>query len=392
MTKRILDLQTKRAGIIEAMEGLINDGKLEDWEARKAELEPIEKEIKALEAQEEFNRSLAGQGNDGGEAQEREKMLKRFDLSKAIGEISRGLTGVEAEINDEGHAELRGFEVASNSLIIPSKFLSKRATETKVTGADHIAEEVGGLDIITAPSMLDIVGVTQMEGLTANIKLPFSSGHDASFVDEGNTATESAPTNSKGDLTARGVQGWKAYSAEYLAQSTVMPQMLADMVESLDRAIWQEVCNSIAIDGLAVTGKASADVGAAPTYKDILGLMAEVEGDTFRKEGYVMSKALYHNLQGVTKDSGSGRFVIENKAINGVRSFGTSALAPASSKHQIVYGDFSRAYVGKFGGIQLIVDPYTAKKTREVEISFSRLADVTINPSAFKAILNASLA
>ena len=400
--KRLDILKSQRAKKIEDMEKILNNVELEkrsksdeeatQWDSLNSEVENLDKEIKIAERQEELNKSIVSERVANQEEKEQVKMAKRYDLSKAILEFSnKNLTGVEKEMHEIGVRHLSNVNYAPKGLIIPETLWSTRATETKTTGATHIPELVQAMDVIAPPSLLKKLGVTEFEGLKSKLKLNFSSGHQAAFVGEGGTAAESIPTNGNDELSARRVQGWKPYSNEYLAESAVMGEMLSDMLGSIDRAVTSAILAE-AVAASPLTGYGTGDVKVTMTYQDILKLFAALETENFFNPAFAISKALYHELEGTAKDSGSGRFVIESKALNGEKSLGTSLLpVHDTDKYDIVFGDWKRAYAGYYSGMELIIDPYTLSDDGETKITFVRLADIAVNPSAFASIRNAGI-
>ena len=53
----------------------------------------------------------------------------------------------------------------------------------------------------------------------------------------------------------------------------------------------------------------------------------------------------------------------------------------------LIFGNWSDLYVGHWGGIDLIVDPYTGKRKGEIEICMNCYNDVLVaEPKSFAAI------
>jgi HK97 family phage major capsid protein len=63
----------------------------------------------------------------------------------------------------------------------------------------------------------------------------------------------------------------------------------------------------------------------------------------------------------------------------------TSYLADASSGvGQIIFGDWANAMLAYFGAVDITIDPYSAKKTGQIEISMTQFADFNLaQPAAF---------
>jgi HK97 family phage major capsid protein len=401
MNKTIIELKEARTSKIEEMNGLKDNKELsvEDAQARfdelDKEIESLDSQIQKAERLELLNKSIA-QSNPVKE--ESEEAKERYNLSKAISARMDGqpLTGVELEMHQEGCRE-RG--VPSNGIVIPNMML--RATETKTTGATggHIPTAVASTDFTVPNPLYKEVGCTIYNGLSGKVDIPFSDGHDAAFVAEAGTASESSPTNTKGTLSAERVQGWKKYSREYLAESVVMNDMISDMVQSLDRAISDKILQGVR-DANELTGFVTGtDVTAAITWNGVLDIIASLTSDNFRKEGFVISKELFFELAAKERASNTAQFIVKEERggsqkgdIFGVPAWGTSALGVQNTDdYAIAYGDFAKSYIGFWGGIEILVDPYTASDTGLVKITFSRLADTVVNPAGFASKTNVAI-
>ena len=104
-------------------------------------------------------------------------------------------------------------------------------------------------------------------------------------------------------------------------------------------------------------------------------------------------KSLYNELKAIAKDAGSGRFLLEGGLIDGVAAVDAgSKLAPAGTKHQLIYGDFKEAYVAYFNGAtEVLIDVFSASNAGKVKVTFLRMGDTAVNPYAFKSIQNITI-
>lgn len=352
---------------------LFND-KLEESKTVKNQIRKLE-EVAALE-----KRSIVNVAGDFEKPEEKEqqKMAKRFNLRDAIA-TAGNLSGVEKEIHDIGVEEYRkaGVTPSKQSIILPSYlFMSKeeRATEDTSTYPSVIPNLVDPITYTPPTPTYQALGARTLRLTAGTVKLNFSKGKDAAFYAEGASAAETTETRANAQLSARRVQGWKAYSNEFLAENTQMPQIVADMSGAIGRAISEE-----AFVVTTSVNELNAAIGAL-TYTNVLALEGAVEGDNFTQDGYVFDRALYTSLRTRAKDAGSGRFIVEMGAIDGVPAIGSSLQATGA----VVYGDWAGGcHVGLWSGIELIVDPYTLADAGETKITFSQLADVKADPYRF---------
>jgi len=131
------------------------------------------------------------------------------------------------------------------------------------------------------------------------------------------------------------------------------------------------------------------------TSKIVNSLKAAVLSPLFRKAGYVMGASLYGELQ-ETADVTLMNTIIKDGKIKGYNTYDAMSLLGVhdTNKYDLIFGDWSRGYVGTFGtsALEVLVNPYTLDDYRQIKLTFNRLADVSFNPYTFKTIRNATLA
>jgi HK97 family phage major capsid protein len=409
MSKKLNQLKQERTSAIEAMNSMRSLCETENrsrteaentvWNAHDQKVTDLDASIAEEERMNALNLSIAK--NKQPETPE-DKAARKYDLSKAIRESRTGsLSGLEAEMHQEGSAEYERAGVSPEGLIVPAMIYQRADEETKATGVTggHIPTSILGLDVTVPNPLYNRIGSTVYNGLKGKFEIPFTDGHDAAFVAEEGTASQSTPTNTKGLLSAERVQGWQLYSREYLAETVVMPDLMGDMIASIDRAVDSKLLLE-AVAANVMTGFATTDTAAALDWNGVLDIIAELTSDNFKRENFVMSKELFYSLAAVERASGTAQFIVKEENgggqkgdIFGVPAFGTSALpVHDTNKYDIMYMDAAKSYVGFWGGVEILVDPYTSSDAGRVKVTFSRLADTAVNPAGVASKRNASLA
>ena len=406
--KRINELQELRAQKIEALKAITasaetekrykSNEELTSWNNLKSEVEEIDAELQTLEFEERNNINIVKNAIQKQVENKENKEVRKYNLSKAITEFSKGkLEGFELEMHQEGETEYKRFGQSANGLIIPSAVLRNF---TKASNGSHISDQAQGYDVIADRNLLNTLGVTVYDGLTSNIKMTFSDGFSAAFVAEEGAVAKGAVVESSDELKARRIQGWNTYSREFISQVSVMPQLLQDMVGSIETAVAGEVVGQI-LALAALTGYDPATAaGKQLTWADVMKLKAGVKTAQLKAPKFVAGGDLYSKLEATAKDAGSGQFIIGEGKIGGYQAVDLQGIVPVIADgagdadtdptHALIFGDMSRAYVGYFGsGIELLVDPYTFSNEGKLKLTYSRLGDVALNPKAFKAIKNA---
>jgi len=96
--------------------------------------------------------------------------------------------------------------------------------------------------------------------------------------------------------------------------------------------------------------------GDVPTYKELAQMKGKVYQAGVENDGtsaYVMTPEMYAILEATSRDTGSGRMIIEDGKIAGVPVFQTAHI------NGIGFGVWGLEPLGQFGDMNFIVDPYT---------------------------------
>lgn len=400
MNKEVIELKQERSDTIAQMNDILVICK-EEKRARTEEedtsfdnaddkVRNLDEQIQEAERMETLNRSIKPVKEV--KNMEENKNKETFDLARAIGGLMNNNLGeFDSAMQAEGIREF-GASVKSNAIVIPDKHF-----RTNVLVSNHASDinttVTGGLDVIAQPALYQKLGCTVWNGLKGNVVLNFSDGHDAAFAVESANIAESSPVRATDTMTAKRVGGQKIFSQEMIASSEVMASEFVDMIASIDRAISAQVIEQAAAASPFAANE-SGDTSEVLTYALATGIMAGMEDSNFPNPSYVMSKPLYHKSETLTTDSGSGRWIVERGNLNGYNVIGTTYLPlHDTDQYDVVFGDWSRAYIGFFGGgVELLVDPYSGATAGTVKIVFSRLADTSVNPAAFASYRNIKLA
>ena len=274
---------------------------------------------------------------------------------------------------------------------------------TNVLYSNHTTDYdslIQGLDINTSIPLFEKLGATVLRGLKSKLTLNFSDGHDSAFIAEAGNAVESSPTRATAVLDPRRVGGQKIFSNEFLSVSKLMDQEFADMLESVDRALSKEMLAQ-AVAANVNAAFETGDTAAFLTYANAVNIQSGLEIDDFKRPAYVMSAQVFHYAQGNEKVSGSGTYIVDQNidrnihtsGIGGQAAFGTTDLPlHDSTKYDIIWGDWSRAFIGMYEGLEILVDPYTGGTAGLTKFIFTRMADTVVNPAGFQSYRNIKIA
>lgn len=407
--KRSDELKLKRKEKLERMQAIV-DGAKEGEKARnlnkeenkeysdlKTEVTAMDSEIENAEFIEarsietpstgegaEGNQNTPAQHQRNGQPAKAPSQSKRtapYSVGKAIREFSRGgengLTGIESE----QHKELaRG--VSSEGLLVPFQE-QKRANNTTTTHADTIDVKIDpNLSIIGKTPLWNQMGMTVLPGLMGSIKLGKKTPDEAGKYAEKAEITAESNVPSFITMSPERYGITDVFTKELLAQENpaVQAAIVNDMIAGCDRKITSEA--------YAVALAAASEVASgALTVAGFNALMAAIDIDG----AFAMDRASFFEAKGVKVDTGSGKFLVMPGNSNGVGKthdgadiFYSSLFADGDAQQYAVYGAWKEIYLGFWGALEILINPYTYQKKGMIEMTVNRLADLACrNSGAF---------
>ena len=89
---------------------------------------------------------------------------------------------------------------------------------------------------------------------------------------------------------------------------------------------------------------------------------------------YLVHPTNYGTLKTTAKASNTAVFIAENNEVNGYPVI----VSPQLTANNYVFGNFSDLLIGFFGGLDVIVDPYTSSSSGTVRIVALQSMDVAV--------------
>lgn len=302
-----------------------------------------------------------------------------YSVGKAIREFARGedkLTGIEAE----QHQELsRGIQ--SGGLLVPyQRAATANDTTTHATSLDVSIDP--NLSIIGYEPLWNQMGLTVLNGLQGQIKLGKKTHDVAGKYAESAEITAESNVPSFVTLSPERYGITDLFTKELLAQENpaVQAAIVADMLKGCDRKITAEV--------YAIALAAATEVAAgALTVAGFNAMMGAVDLDG----AFLMDRASFYAAKQIAVDQGSGRFLASVGAVNGIgasydgaKIFYSNLFADGAAKQYAIYGAMQEIYLGFWGALEIMINPYTYQKIGQIELTVNRLADVACrNDAAF---------
>lgn len=421
------ELREKRAALLKELEPLANKKAAEFTEADRAlwtekhsELEKVDTDLRLCLQQEEVLKSRAASEGRDLSNQDR-KDMSRYSFRKAIlaGLGKAELDGIEAEMHQEAMREAKAEGQIIRGIGIPYKLLAFNPLRRASTGQNITTEADGGYLKQEEPLMyyaalrnrlvLPGMGAKLLTNLVGDLPLVEGGTFTASWLDEDGEDTTTKASFDEFVMSPKRLQCTGALSYQLLKQSSLdVERLIEEMLinahaEGLQLAAINGSGSAPTPRGIlnktgigAVTG---GDNGLAPAWSHIVGLETEVMIDNADgpSMAYLTNAKVRGKLKQVEKSSGTAQFVWVGNEMNGYPAVVTNTVPSNLDKgtstgvcSALIFGDFSKLFIGQRGGLDIIVDPYSLKKKAEVEVTVISFGDIGIlQPEAFAAMKDA---
>jgi hypothetical protein len=315
-----------------------------------------------------------------------------FSFGKFIKEAAKGsVSGLEAEMTQEGSNEMRnaGLNVAGG-FNIPTSVLRSMGTATVASGSTAFAGGIGKEDmgIIENYAPNDIaaqLGVRNLSGLSGNVAMQVQAnlvGADGA-KGEGVLMAEELPTFAERILEPTRNAAHVGVTQQMLAQSgdDMAAFIQMDIRRALDKVFNAQIIAEIGLSDSASTYDADTN---NPLDVEAALLAADVD-----LENVVVLAAAnaYRTMRALSYDAGSGDLFagapVSRRSIAGYNAIISSQAATKS----LSFFDKTQLVTGTWGGLNLIVDPYTDAHKGVVRMIANEYRDVqALQHGSFKTL------
>lgn len=310
--------------------------------------------------------------------QKEEKKGHTFSIIRFLNGAMPGATldGLEAEMAAEGAKELQRSGIAPKGLVIPAAVFTRSAS-----GQNAGTNSEGGNLVITGQHYVDEVserltvfkmGATVLTDLVGNVDLPSVGGVTFAFVNEGvSTSTAKKAAVAKATLSPKGIRGHMAVTRDLLAQSSLnVEQILKDRIVSAEAACIDKAA-------LAAIVTAATSAGTSFSFANLVAMETAINAANANrgKMGYILPAADWGLAKVTAKASGFPAMILEpGNIINGYKADFSNQFADDTP----VFGNFEDLFIGRWGGVEILVDPFTMADTGEIKLQLFSYADVKV--------------
>lgn len=307
-------------------------------------------------------------------------MTKKFSLVKAINDVTnnRSLDDVAKEVVRKGAEEMRksGLAIAGSIQLPVMENVNEEVrangvlAQTAGAGQENIAtEKLDILEPLRANMVMSQAGATYLTGLVGNISIPAYTGSNVAWAGETAAAANGAGDWSEIKLQPHRLTAYVDVSREFLIQSSndAEAMLRRDIIAALGNKLEATILGSDAGTDEKPEGLFNGVTAMTTALKFADIVDAEAELDAANVTGaytYILSPKAKAALRTLSKDAGSGRFVLEDGEIEGSKALVSSNVAAKG----MVVGDFTDYVIAQWGAIDLVVDNYSVATEGKVRL------------------------
>ena len=351
-------------------------------------------------------RGLKPVGNFTPEIGLNQKEAQRFSFLRAINALAnpnrpdaQRAAAFEIECSEAVGKKLKK---SSDGFFIPIEVATRDLTVgTATAGGNLVATDLlagSFIEVLRNAMVLPGLGTQMLTGLVGNVAIPKQTGSATAYwVAESSAPTESQQTIGQVTMSPKTVGAYTEISRKLLLQSSIDVESMVqtDLAAVLGLAIQQAAISGTGTSNqpsglltLITPSVAGGTDGAAPTWAHIVELESDVAVANALVENmaYLTNAKVRGKLKTTSKVSGQNGFVWESgdTPVNGYRAAVTNAVPSNLTKgagtnlSAIIFGNFRDLVIGMWGGLDLMVDPYTGSTSGTVRVVALQDVDVAV--------------
>jgi HK97 family phage major capsid protein len=415
--KNSIEIRQERAELIGKADALLNLAKGESrdftndeqtsYDGMMENIDKLAKDIEVVERQEKLNAEAASiPVSHGTQDISESKELRSFSFVDAFNAAKTGrVEGLVKEMDQEARMENPNQEF--KGVAIPFSALESRAVNTFITPNASPSEVKSFVDDLYAASVLIPSGANFYTGVSASQKIPLVSGVQANFIAEASvTAAAEAGTIGGVELTPNTIIAATNVSNAAMHQnasieaalrrnfaSAIMSKFEFNLLHTADQTNGP---GSIFADAIAT--------GVTQTWTSSLALarIAEMQGKLVSLDNDItkpsfklfMNGDAYNDLIAeVSGKEGSGFLAstmnLQDKSVLNMpyhvsNNVGTDTNSGTRARALMI--DVSRVHAAMFGGLDMLVDPYSQSLFGGTRLVLSTLLDGALVQSTGKEV------
>ena len=401
----------ERSLLIEEMEILVTTAEAEGrdlMDEEKEKFDELNNKAEALKADaeraEKFENMKAN--NARTIVSEEDKVKRSYSFLKHVNGIINGnLDGAEKEVQEQAINEARSAGRTINGAGIPASMFEKRADLTSNIAGTSVEAFV---DAIREEAIYTKLGA-DFYNLTSDARIPVINKQSTAWMAAENTAAaDGGAAFTSVTLSPNRIAGYVNISKELIHQNGagVERAIMADLGKSVADNICDAMFSTTSVTNAPVSIPATSGVltftestfaDATSMFKDLV--LAEQElaenGSLSGNLAYVLHPTFLNQLKRAAQVSGVNPAMegmnYQTQMVNGYPVYysshcGNSAGVSADG----IMADWSNVKVGMFGGVDIVIDPYSVAINNQIRLVVNTLVDFKMAQGA-KAVKFTSL-
>ena len=324
------------------------------------------------------------------------KEVGKFSMMRAIHALAnptdRRAQEAAAFEFEASRAAAQQYGVTAQGIMLPAEVLRNWKRDMSAgSDGDLIAEDFKGEEFIDAlrnASSVMQAGARMLGGLSGDVKIPKkTAASTAAFVaSEGTAAAESEMTIGNVSMAPKTLGAFTDVTRQLLIQSSLDVEALIrdDLAQSIATAIDKAGLEGSGTSGnpegiLNTTGvnQVTNFAAANPTFAEVVTLETAVAEDNalMGNLSYILPASMYGALKTTEKATNTAQFVVEpGGTINGYQGI----VSNQATAGNLYFGNFSDLLIGMFGGLDIVVDPYSNSTSGTVRVVALQSVDVAV--------------
>lgn len=308
--------------------------------------------------------------------------MKNFSLIKAINDVvnNRNINEDALNVIEMGATEMRKSGLSySGQIQLPVEERGTAIAATVATDGQEIVatDKLNILEPLRGKSILAEAGATFLTGLVGNISIPNYTGSTCGWKGELEAADNGKGTFGSVELSPKRLTAYIDISKQFLTQDSVgAEEMLrSDIVNALIAKLEQTIFGDAVGDTTKPAGIFNGAEVVAPSYAGVCAAEAALT-DYLGDKRFVMSPTAKSSFKQTTisGEKSDLRLLMQGNEVDGY---------PVSSSSNVVtggyaFGDFSELVVAQWGGIDIVVDPYTLATKNAIRLVINAFFDAKV--------------
>lgn len=308
--------------------------------------------------------------------------MSNFSLIKSINDViaNRNINEDALGVIEMGATEMRKSGLSfSGQIQLPVEERGDAVAATVATDGKEIVatDKLNILGPLMDKSILAEAGATFLTGLVGNISIPTYTGSTCGWKGELEAADNGKGNFGSVELSPKRLTAYIDISKQFLAQDSVgAEEMLrADIVNALVAKLESTIFGEAAGDNTKPAGIFNGAEVVAPSYQAVCDAETAVK-DYSGEKRFVMGPSAKSAFKQATISGAKSdlRLLLEDGEVDGY---------PVSDSSNVVaggyaFGDFGELVVAQWGGIDIVVDPYTLATKNAIRLVINAYFDAKV--------------